>query len=666
MHTSTADAGDEFSFDDIDDAVWDDLLEEAQALDPGPAHGVAAGSGSAMPCVAPAQPRLRPLTLGSWRPQARPAPPSASLPVRPPPPQRQPRPQTIDAMFGARMRPPTQQQANKRPSLSSHGTDRAASPAHPPPKMARTGAGHASEAICIDSNDGSRGGDPDDLLDQYDFDVDEDMLESLESEAQAEPQPQRREPGQARLSFPIREPAVKNSGDNSLVEATHAMDADALQTFVYPLLGGQAARAYQQGAIQRCLYHNTLVALPTGMGKTLVAAVVMANYARWFPDSLSIFLAPTKPLVAQQMQSCRGTIRALLRRASGSGGGLPLADGWIAEMTGHTLPKKRRAIWASARFVFSTPQILQNDLKTGTLDADTYKRICLLVIDECHRATGKYAYGESVESLHSRYHGPNEPSAAAPFRVVALTATPGSTMAAVQAVIQRLHISHIFLRTEESMDVVPYIHGRRVEEIVVEFPPWLAAARDCLATVVQRSLHFLCDICHAMQHPGDPRRISGYQMRMERDRFCARPGGARGLDITRVAGEFTALISLSHIMQLLSEHGLRPAWAALRAWDLEATRSRQNLGTSTRAKMDCAASKEWTAMMAEFGALVGALDQKPTAAVSVQQGPQPPPGPVRTDVVSSFFSVASGRPQSASRPPAPGGAVRAVSLAPPG
>ncbi|KAJ2774081.1 3'-5' DNA helicase [Coemansia nantahalensis] len=543
--------------------------------------------------------------------------------------------------------------------------------------MARTGL--APDAICIDDNDDKLGGsgDSDDFLDQYDFDIDEAMLGSVESAALAErpqpqPQPQPPRPKAGLAPFQVKESTARGGGDNSLVEQTHAMDAEALRTYVYPLLGGQAARAYQQGAIQRCLHHNTLVALPTGMGKTLIAAVVMANYARWFPRSMSIFLAPTKPLVAQQMRSCRGMIRALLRQAGGPAA--QLGDGWIAEMTGHTLPKRRRAIWAEARFVFSTPQILQNDLKTGTLDADCYRRISLLIIDEAHRATGRYAYGESVEGLHARYHGPgtsgpsaDQPGLAAPFRVVALTATPGSTMAAVQAVIHQLHISHIFVRTEESMDVAPYIHGRRVEEVVVEFPPWLAAARECLAAVIQRSLHFLCDVCHAMQHPGDPRRISGFQVRMDRDRFCGRPGGARGLDVARVVGEFTALTSLAHIMQLLSEHGLRPAWAALRAWDLEAARARQNQGSSTRARMDCAASKEWSAMMTEFAALVAALDRKPApaataaAATASAQPPRGPPAPVRTDVVSSFFNVANGRPRPAAATP-----TRPVSLAPPG
>lgn len=36
--------------------------------------------------------------------------------------------------------------------------------------------------------------------------------------------------------------------------------------------------------IQTALLQNTLVCLPTGLGKTLIAAVVMYNFTRWFPE----------------------------------------------------------------------------------------------------------------------------------------------------------------------------------------------------------------------------------------------------------------------------------------------------------------------------------------------------------------------------------------------
>ena len=43
------------------------------------------------------------------------------------------------------------------------------------------------------------------------------------------------------------------------------------------------------------------------------------------------------------------------------------------------------------------------------------------------------------------------------FRILALTATPGSTPEAVQAIVDSLHISRIELRDEQSLDIRSYI-----------------------------------------------------------------------------------------------------------------------------------------------------------------------------------------------------------------
>lgn len=43
------------------------------------------------------------------------------------------------------------------------------------------------------------------------------------------------------------------------------------------------------------------------------------------------------------------------------------------------------------------------------------------------------------------------------FRVLALTATPGSTPDAVQAIVDSLHIGHIEIRDERSLDLKPYL-----------------------------------------------------------------------------------------------------------------------------------------------------------------------------------------------------------------
>jgi hypothetical protein len=58
--------------------------------------------------------------------------------------------------------------------------------------------------------------------------------------------------------------------------------------WVYP--EGVAERAYQVACIERALLNNTLVCLPTGLGKTLIAAVVMYNFYRWFPAVRAVCL----------------------------------------------------------------------------------------------------------------------------------------------------------------------------------------------------------------------------------------------------------------------------------------------------------------------------------------------------------------------------------------
>lgn len=49
-------------------------------------------------------------------------------------------------------------------------------------------------------------------------------------------------------------------------------------------------RDYQFAITKKALFSNTLVALPTGLGKTLIAAVVMYNYFRWFPEGNLIII----------------------------------------------------------------------------------------------------------------------------------------------------------------------------------------------------------------------------------------------------------------------------------------------------------------------------------------------------------------------------------------
>lgn len=68
------------------------------------------------------------------------------------------------------------------------------------------------------------------------------------------------------------------------------------------------------------------MSLPTGLGKTFIAAVIMYNFYRWYPVGKIIFTAPTKPLVAQQINACYDIVA------------IPPAD--TVEMTGNQYNNK--------------------------------------------------------------------------------------------------------------------------------------------------------------------------------------------------------------------------------------------------------------------------------------------------------------------------------------
>ena len=88
----------------------------------------------------------------------------------------------------------------------------------------------------------------------------------------------------------------------NFIKSNHQLNEATKNTWVYPT--NYSTRAYQFNISKTCLVKNTLVSLPTGLGKTFIAAVVMYNFYRWFTKGKIVFLAPTKPLVTQQIDAC--------------------------------------------------------------------------------------------------------------------------------------------------------------------------------------------------------------------------------------------------------------------------------------------------------------------------------------------------------------------------
>ena len=209
------------------------------------------------------------------------------------------------------------------------------------------------------------------------------------------------------------------------------------------------ARSYQTAIADSALSANTLVVLPTGMGKTAVALLVAADR---IDRGKVLMLAPTKPLVEQHL---RYFSKNLL-----------LDEGDVVMFTGSTASPKRVAAWNAARFVIATPEVIKNDLIAERYDL---RDVSLLIVDECHRTVGNYAY----VFIGRRY---NE-TAAAPL-VLGMTASPGSDREHVAEICEHLSITAVESRVETDPDVRPYVHERDLEYMTLELPEdlWLAVS----------------------------------------------------------------------------------------------------------------------------------------------------------------------------------------------
>ena len=311
----------------------------------------------------------------------------------------------------------------------------------------------------------------------------------------------------------------------------HKLDHEALATWVYPMNIGKT-RDYQFNIVQRGLFHNLLIALPTGLGKTFIAATVMLNWYRWTREAQIVFVAPTKPLVSQQIDACFGIA------------GIPRSQ--TTMLTGNVQPALRAEEWQTKRVFFMTPQTLVHDLKTGICDP---KKIVLLVVDEAHRATGNYAYVEIVRFLR-RFN--------TSFRVLALTATPGKDVPTVQTVIDGLDIARTEIRTEESLDIRDFVYQRNVVTEVFDNTDELDMLIDLFSKALQPVLNKL--VGQITYLGKDPLRLTPYGLDQARKKWMMSDAGRKashGLK-AMVNTIINVLASLASALQLLMYHGAGP------------------------------------------------------------------------------------------------------------
>ncbi|UIP00126.1 DEAD/DEAH box helicase [Halobaculum sp. CBA1158] len=237
----------------------------------------------------------------------------------------------------------------------------------------------------------------------------------------------------------------------------------------HPLLveGFIEDRRYQTDLAATARGGHTLVCLPTGLGKTTVSLLVTAHRL-YETGGTALFLAPTKPLVQQHADFYREA--------------LDVADEEIVVFTGEVRPDDRAELWDSASIVIATPQVVENDLVGNRI---SLAEVTHLTFDECHRATGDYAYVYIAE----RYHA----DAADPL-VTGMSASPGGDREEITTVCENLGIDRVEVMTEDDADVGEYTHDTDVQWERIDLPEPIIEIRDALNEVITDRLESLKEL----------------------------------------------------------------------------------------------------------------------------------------------------------------------------
>jgi len=236
-------------------------------------------------------------------------------------------------------------------------------------------------------------------------------------------------------------------------------DKQTTDFITHPLIKPNAIeqRLYQLNLAAAALKQSTLVVLPTGLGKTIVALFVIANRLQAMSGKV-IILSPTKPLVEQHASFLKKFMT------------LPPEE--IVVSTGSIPPAKRIALWKDARVVVSTPQVIENDLLSHRIDLSD---VIHITFDEAHRSVGNYAYVYIAEKYQSQAKDP---------LVLGITASPGASSEKIEEVCRNLSTSNVQVRTDDDPDVKPYVHYRDLEWRHINVPVEIKGLKDSMQRVL--------------------------------------------------------------------------------------------------------------------------------------------------------------------------------------
>lgn len=291
------------------------------------------------------------------------------------------------------------------------------------------------------------------------------------------------------------------------------------------------ARLYQQTLFASCIKENSLVILPTGLGKTVLYLMITAQRLEKFPEGKIVFCAPTKPLLDQHERTTRESLN--------------IDQDKIVQVSGQIDPKKRKEIWDNGQVFITTPQTIQNDIIQRRVKLE---EIIFLCLDEAHKAVGDHSYVFIAEQYRKRATNP---------LLLGITASPGSKIERINEVKSNLGITNIEMRDESSDDVRQYIHeideNWEIIPLSDEFKTIIDTLND-LFKVILEGLKEL-NIISSISPKNNPRREL-LQLRARVNEIYSNSDQEDRSDFFRAMSLVGNSIRLSHAIELIETQGI--------------------------------------------------------------------------------------------------------------
>ncbi len=286
-------------------------------------------------------------------------------------------------------------------------------------------------------------------------------------------------------------------------------------------------RDYQKNIAKAASEKNTLVVLPTGMGKTLISLLVATDRLEKFPESKIMILSPTRPLSSQHKKTFEDFTT--------------IPEDEIILLTGKIRPDDRIELYKKAKIIIATPQTIENDLENNKIELNNFS---FIVFDEAHRAVKEYAYPFVAKKF--RLQSKNS-------LILGLTASPGATQEKIQEICDNLFIRAVEIRSESDLDVEKYVQPVERENIYVEIPEEFKKIKILLEEVLKDDLYWLKEHHYTFSYKPIKKMLLDTQKKIIASYMRGSKNYGAFWAMMRTAGA----IKLTHAIELLETQGVK-------------------------------------------------------------------------------------------------------------